>query len=153
MTDQRLEMATGWVKSRLGDDCRVLPLAGDASFRRYFRVLHDEKSYVLMDAPPEKEDTSPFLSVRAWLSSAGVRVPDLIAEDREQGFLLLQDFGDLTWASHLATASNPDDVVHDLFADAFNQLATLQRSTPPMTLPCFDVARMQRECDLYLDWY
>lgn len=153
VTDQRLEMAIRWVKGHLGDDCRVLPLAGDASFRRYFRVVQDERSYVLMDAPPEKEDVAPFLAVRAWLSSAEVRVPDLIAEDRQQGFLLLQDFGDLTWASHLAASTAPEQTVLDLFADALAQLTTLQRSIPPMTLPRFDIDRMQRECDLYLDWY
>ena len=153
MTDQRLELATAWVKSQLGDSCRVLSLAGDASFRRYFRVLLDGKSYVLMDAPPGKEDTSPFLAVRDWLSSAEVRVPDLIAKNREQGFLLLQDFGDLTWASQLTSASKSDAILDNLFADALNQLGILQRSTPPIRLPDFDVARMQRECDLYLDWY
>lgn len=153
MTDQRLEAGARWVKSRLGDDCQVQPLAGDASFRRYFRVIQPDRSYVLMDAPPEKEDVTPFLAVRDWLSEAHVRVPELIAEDRGEGFLLLEDFGDLTWASHLAASSAPGDAVVELFADARMQLSSLQRSTPVIALPRFDVARMQRECDLYLDWY
>jgi len=153
VTDQRLETGTQWVKSRLGDDCQVFPLAGDASFRRYFRVVQDDQSYVLMDAPPEKEDVGPFLAVREWLSSARVRVPELIYEDQVLGFLLLQDFGDLTWAVHIATSSTSEGALLNLFDDARQQLSSLQCSKPSMTLPCFDVARMQRECDLYLDWY
>lgn len=129
----------------------VEPLAGDASFRRYFRVLHQGRSYVLMDAPPDKEDTAPFLNVRAWLHAAGVRTPELVASNREAGFLLLEDFGDRTWAAHLAAGGE----CRPLFEDALQQLAMLQRAlTAAMpSLPLFDVARMQRECDLYLDWY
>ena len=153
MTDTRFDMGTRWVKSRLGDDCQVQSLAGDASFRRYFRVLQGEQTFVLMDAPPGKEDVGSFLATRNWLSGAHVRVPELIAEDQTQGFLLLQDFGDVTWASHLAASSAPNESVLNLFADARMQLSALQRSTPPPSLPSFDVERMQRECDLYLDWY
>lgn len=153
MTDLRLDLATRWVKSHLGDDCQIQTLTADASFRRYFRVVQKEQSYVLMDAPPEKEDVGPFLAVRDWLDEAHVRVPDLIAVDQAQGFLLLQDFGDMTWSTHLASSATPDNAALELFADARNQLSTLQRSTPSTALPRFDVVRMQRECDLYLDWY
>ena len=128
-------------------------LAGDASFRRYFRVVQGNNSFVLMDAPPGKEDTAPFLAVRSWLAAAGVRVPELVHEEPEQGFLLLEDFGDDTWALHLNSAKSAPPPLDALFADALEQLARLQASTPPDSLPLFDVARMQRECDLYLDWY
>ncbi len=153
MTDQRLETATRWVKSHVGDGCQVLPLAGDASFRRYFRVVQDNQSYVLMDAPPDKEDVGPFLAVREWLSGAHVRVPELVCKDQGLGFLLLQDFGDLTWALHVETACTSGATLPELFDDARGQLISLQCSTPSVVLPRFDVARMQRECDLYLDWY
>ena len=106
-----------------------------------------------MDAPPGKEDVSPFLTVRAWLMDAGLRVPELIHEDRDQGFLLLEDFGDRTWALHLTSEDQQPVRLDDLFEDALSQLTTLQASDPPTSLPLFDIARMQRECDLYLDWY
>lgn len=128
-------------------------LAGDASFRRYFRVFQGSGSFVLMDAPPGKEDVAPFLDVRGWLSAAGVRVPALIHEDRAQGFLLLEDFGDMTWALHLNSGETTEISLEALFEDALTQLRALQNSSPPVSLPLFDVARMQRECDLYLDWY
>lgn len=128
-------------------------LAGDASFRRYFRVWQGDVSYVLMDAPPGKEDVTPFLAVRSWFETTGIRVPALIHEDREQGFLLLEDFGDDTWALHLISDALESLPLDMLFNDALNQLNALQSSAPLNSLPLFDVPRMQRECDLYLDWY
>lgn len=153
MADQRLQQGAAWVKSVLGEECVVQPLAGDASFRRYFRVMRDSDHFVLMDAPPEKEDVSPFLSVRAWMMDAGLKVPELIHEDRNQGFLLLEDFGDRTWAVHLASGEPQRVRLDDLFNDALSQLTLLQASDPTDSLPLFDISRMQRECDLYLDWY
>ena len=153
MADQRLKLGSAWVKSVLGDESVVEPLAGDASFRRYFRVFSGSKCFVLMDAPPGKEDVTPFLTVRAWLMGAGLRVPELIHEDRDLGFLLLEDFGDRTWALHLTSKDHPSVGLNELFDDALSQLTLLQASTPPTLLPLFDIARMQRECDLYLEWY
>ncbi len=126
------------------------PLAGDASFRRYFRVRANGRTLVLMDAPPPMEDVRPFLRVRAWLEAIGVRAPALAAADEAAGFLLLEDFGDCTWAAHAAAGGGLDD----LFADAWRQLLLLQQGADSApALPRFDAARMHAECDLYLDWY
>ncbi len=138
-----------WVNGVLRRDCIMTPLAGDASFRRYFRVSDQEKTFVLMDAPPEKEDVIPFLDIRRWLEGAGVRVPHLVAEDRSRGFLLLEDFGDVTWAAYLEDHSDPST----LLEDAFRQLRRLQSRAPTFGLAVFDEMRMRVECDLYLDWY
>lgn len=138
-----------WLQAQLGDDFTVAPLAGDASFRCYFRVRRGDARYVLMDAPPQHEDVRPFLRVRAWLEDAGLRVSALYGSDIESGFLLLEDFGDITWAVHLAGGGD----VEPLFTDALEQLHGLQASSPGFELPLFDLARMQRECRLYLEWY
>ena len=138
-----------WVRSVLGKTAEIRPLAGDASFRCYYRITRDTDSFVLMDAPPEHEDVRPFLAVRDWFERAGLRVSRLEAENLQTGFLLLEDFGDETWAKHAASGAD----LSPLFADALRQLHLLQASVPGMDLPVFDVARMQRECDLYLDWY
>jgi N-acetylmuramate 1-kinase len=148
-TDIRRALAHDWAEQALGRTCTISPLAGDASFRRYFRLASEGHSYVLMDAPPEHEDVQPFLSVLGWMSSAGLRTPRLLAEDRAQGFLLLQDFDDVTWAEHLKQGGD----VAPLMRDALRQLNLLQAARPTGQLPVFDVARMRRECDLYLDWY
>jgi len=148
MADLRLQLAASWLEGVCEGAAEIAPLAGDASFRRYFRVHCAKEADVLMDAPPGKEDTTPFLQVRDWLEENGVRVPKLRAMDRAQGFLLLEDFGDVTWASHLQGGND----VELMLEDALQQLLQLQQSKPPQ-LPLFDVARMQRESDLYLDWY
>jgi aminoglycoside/choline kinase family phosphotransferase len=153
LTDHRQQQAGDWVRSLLGEESVLQMLAGDASFRRYFRVLRGSEHFVLMDAPPGKEDVSSFLMVQAWLMDAGLRVPKLIHEDRDQGFLLLEDFGDRSWALHLTSEDHQNISLNDLFEDALSQLTVLQSSDPPASLPPFDIARMQRECDLYLDWY
>ena len=147
--DPRLAQAEAWLPGVLAASAEVSKLAGDASFRRYFRVHAGGESYVLMDAPPTHEDVRPFLAVRGWFEQAGLRASRLIAADIEQGFLLLEDFGDVTWASFRVAGGN----MQPLFYDALRQLHMLQASDPGMTLPMFDVARMRRECDLYLDWY
>jgi len=149
MSDARLEKAKTWLTSIMAETFEIKPLSGDASFRRYFRVHLEQTSWVLMDAPPAKEDTTPFLNVLAWLEQAGLRVPHLQALDRKQGFLLLEDFGDVTWARHIEAGGD----TQALFTNALNQLHTLQISKPTVVLLNFDMARMQRECDLFLDWY
>ncbi len=147
--EQRAVARQQWLQQVLGDHVEIRPLAGDASFRCYFRVQHGQQHYVLMDAPPEHEDVSPFLAVRSWFERAGLRVSHLTAENRNLGFLLLEDFGDQSWASYCAAEGD----LTALFEDALRQLQLLQSSSPMMELPLFDLARMQSECDLYLDWY
>ncbi len=149
LPDSRSIDAHRWAKEIFHGDCTMRPLAGDASFRRYFRISHRGETFVLMDAPPEKEDVMPFLHIRRWLDAAGVRVPQLIAEDRPQGFLLLEDFGDVTWAVYLESHPDPSS----LLEDAFRQLGYLQSYAPDSSLAVFNEARMRTECDLYLDWY
>jgi len=152
--DSREAARQHWLQEVLGQDFTIAPLAGDASFRCYFRVTSlpgktGEKHYVLMDAPPEHEDIRPFLSVRSWFERAGLRVSALEAGNLQSGFLLLEDFGDETWATFRASGGE----ISPLFEDALRQLHLLQASDPKLTLPLFDVSRMRRECDLYLDWY
>src|SRR5690348_4789188 len=79
--------ASGW------EGAEILPLAGDASFRRYFRVVHGERSAVLMDAPPPHEDPRPFVAIAEWLVATGLTAPEILARDLDRGLLLLSDFG------------------------------------------------------------
>jgi hypothetical protein len=139
-----------WLAGILGEQIEVLPLAGDASSRSYFRVRAGDVSWVLMDDPQSGRKVQTFLDVRKWMAEAGLGVPGLMAADVEKGFVLLEDFGDMTWAAWLEDGNKPDA----LLEDAFRQLHLLQ-SRPPadISLPVFDMARIRRECDLYLDWY
>jgi N-acetylmuramate 1-kinase len=149
VADRRLVQARQWLARHLAETFSIGPLAGDASFRRYFRVRQGDRTWVLMDAPPGKEDVAPFLSVRQWMESAGLHVPPLVAADRQTGFLLLGDFGDETWAAALKRGM----ALAPMMDDALRQLHMLQDAGDAKDLPVFDPARMRRECDLYLDWY
>jgi aminoglycoside/choline kinase family phosphotransferase len=127
----------------------ILPLAGDASFRRYFRVVEDDRRAVLMDAPPEHEDCRPFLAVAEHLHRLGFAAPSIYAADTARGLVLLEDFGDARMAEVLA--ANPA-LEQPIYRDTVDLLAELHRH-PAGTLPPYDMAVMQREADLLVDWY
>lgn len=125
------------------------PASADASFRRYFRItLADGSTRIIMDAPPEHEDCRPFLKVAALFRDAGVHVPEVYAEDLEQGFLLLSDLGKSTYLNVLDAATAPK-----LYRDANIALINIQQASQPGLLPDYDRALLARELDLFPDWY
>ncbi len=127
----------------------VEPASADASFRRYFRVgLPDGSTRIVMDAPPEHEDCRPFLKVAALFRKAGVHVPEVYAEDLAQGFLLLSDLGHTTYLNVLNATTAPK-----LYHDANAALVDIQRASQPGVLPEYDHALLNRELDLFPDWY
>ena len=136
--------AAGW------GGAEVRPLAGDASFRRYFRVLDRGRQAVLMDAPPDAEDVRPFLRIADLLLQSGFSAPRLLAADIGQGFLLLEDFGDRLLGPVLADAPQLED---ETYRAAVHLLAELHRVAPPADLPPYDRAALLREVRLFPDWY
>ena len=127
----------------------LAPASTDASFRRYFRAtLPDGSTRIVMDAPPEHEDCRPFLKVAALLRDAGVHVPEVHAENLEQGFLLLSDLGHTTYLSALDAQS-----AAPLYREANRALVALQRASRPGVLPNYDRALLARELALFPDWY
>ena len=133
-------------------DVPVVPLAGDASFRRYYRLACDGSSAVLMDAPPPQEDIGPFVAVAALLREIGLSAPEVLAVDRDQGFLLLEDFGDDTYTRLLARGAD-EPALYTLAVDTLIALqrAAGQRGTPE--LPPYDIERLLGEAALLVDWY
>ena len=135
--------AAGW------EHAAIVPLAGDASFRRYFRVIDGARRAVLMDAPPPHEDPRPFIAIAEHLVGQGFAAPAILARDLEQGLVLIEDFGDLRVKEHL------DDVPADelgVYRKAVELLADLHR-TPAADLPPYDRAVYQREAGLLTEWY
>lgn len=130
----------------------IEPASADASFRRYFRVsLTDSgESRIVMDAPPGQEDCRPFIQVAELLRQAGLNAPSVLAQDLEQGFLLLTDLGTTTY---LAALQQDDASADTLFGDATDALVTWQLASRPGVLPPYDRALLQRELDLFPDWY
>jgi hypothetical protein len=124
------------------------PASADASFRRYFRVDAGDASLVAMDAPPEKEDSRPFIHVAGLLRDAGLNAPQVLEADLAQGFLLLTDLGTTTYLSALN-----DDNASTLFDDALDALVRWQVASRPGVLPPYDDALLRRELNLFPDWY
>ena len=89
------------------------PASADASFRRYLRMESaDARSFIIMDAPPDKEDCKPFVNVAALMHQAGLRVPDILAWDEPSGFMLLSDMGAHTMMAHIHAATPPEYLAH-----------------------------------------
>ena len=126
------------------------PLATDASFRRYFRLTDRDRRAVLMDAPPPQEDVRPYIQVAGLLRGHGLSAPEIYADDREQGLLMIEDFGDDTYTKLLAKG-------HDeaaLYALAIDTLVALQRAVAaPPDLPPYDEPALLTEAALLTDWY
>ncbi len=146
---QRIEALKRWLQDELAfRDYTLNPASADASFRRYFRVAHDGASFIVMDAPPDKEDSRPYIRVARMFYDVGLNVPEIIDDDLEQGFLLLSDLGSRLYLDAL-NAENVDR----LYGDALGALAILQACTQASgVLPAYDHALLMSEMTLFRDW-
>lgn len=130
-------------------DFTLMPLAGDASFRCYYRLLYNMKSYIVMDAPPEKETLHPFLTIGKILINQGVKTPEVFAFNLEKGFALLEDFGNELLLTAL-TQSNADI----LYKTAIQSLLHLQQcETDTLELSNFDKAHLLEGMALFPQWF
>lgn len=132
------------------EGAEILPLAGDASFRRYFRVVHGDRTAVLMDAPPQHEDVRPFVAVAEWLAQAGLTAPEILARDMERGLLLLGDFGDWRLREYLDDDSSRERELYELATDV---LVHLHGHEPMPGLPPHGLDQWLEELKLFTDWY
>ncbi len=127
----------------------IVPLAGDASFRRYFRVVDAERTAVLMDAPPPHEDPRPFVDIARWLHERGFAAPAIHALDLDKGLVLIEDFGDDRMRE--AIDAEPARAL-PLYRSAVDILIGLHRQ-PQSVLPPYDRAVLHREANLLTEWY
>src|SRR5262245_13265703 len=148
--DARRAAVERWLAAQLpGKRFSLSPASEDASFRRYFRAaLEDGDSFIVMDAPPDKEDCRPFIHVARLLREAGVHAPQVQAQDLAQGFLLLTDLGNRPYLPELDAKNAPR-----LFADATDALIKWQSATRRGELPPYDEALLRRELNLFPEWY
>jgi len=148
---ERLQRLTTWTREVLPAPLISLePASADASFRRYFRAVTASASYVVMDAPPQHEDCRPWLHVARLLRAAGVNAPEVLAENLEEGFLLISDLGHTTYLSALhADAALADP----LYRDANASLIKIQLASRAGVLPDYDAALLMREMRLFPEWY
>ncbi|WXL27926.1 phosphotransferase [Ectopseudomonas mendocina] len=157
--DVRLKLIENWLQERLPqlfpDQCpqalagaSLTSASSDASFRRYFRWQHEQSSLIVMDAPPPQENCRPFVNVAELLAGAGLNVPQILAQDLERGFLLLNDLGRQTYLD-VINSENADE----LFEDAIQALLALQQLPMTSALPIYDDALLRRELQLFPEWY
>ena len=125
--------------------------SADASFRRYFRIDSEQGSRIIMDAPPELEDCAPFVKVAHLMQQAGVAVPEVLAWDRQQGFLLLSDLGQQTMLQVMDRERPQANLGR--YLQAIDALIAWQTASRPAVLPPYDEALLQRELALFPDWY
>lgn len=130
-------------------DALIEPVAGDASFRRYFRVRDGDRAAILMDAPPPHEDPRPFIDMARWLGERGFRAPTIHAEDLSRGLVLIEDFGDVRMRETVDAEPAREDA---LYAEAIDLLVAL-RAHPAAAVAPYDRATCQREAGLLTEWY
>ena len=155
MTNSRLNTLRNWLKGLEAswqlDLPTLAPASADASFRRYFRIQSQNPNFgtfIVMDAPPQHEPLDTFIKVDLLLSEAGLNVPKILEKDLDQGFLLIGDLGNKTYLSELN-----DDTANQLYKDATHALVQMQLASKPDVLPNYDEALLQRELDLFPEWY
>lgn len=155
LTDKRLVELTEWLKNTFGqDELNISVASADASFRRYFRVQTPNnpagKSWVVMDAPPDKEDCQLFVDISTAFRDVNVNVPEVYAQDIKRGFLVLTDFGNTCYLDKLN-----ENTADKLYGDAMDVLVNLQLNEKPknITLPRYDDALLTKEMMLLPEWF
>ncbi|MCW8888976.1 MAG: phosphotransferase [Gammaproteobacteria bacterium] len=147
----RLKLINDWLTDSVGlPPFKIEPASEDASFRRYFRVTPEEsgaQSLIVMDAPPDKEPLEPFSTIAEQLFKIGLNVPEILARNVEEGFLLLGDLGSIAYLDQLNAES-----VDRLYGDALGALAVLQ-TCGPTDLPLYDRGLLLSEMGLFRDWF
>ena len=153
MNPDRHRALLAFVRRALADETLVLePASADASFRSYWRARPagspSGRSWIAMDAPPGKEDLGPWLDVARRLGAAGLNAPEVHAEDREHGFVLMSDLGTRTYLAELTDAT-----VDAMYGDALDALHAMQARVPAGDLPAYDAARLTAELELFPEWF
>ena len=148
-TDARAAARLAFARAASGDAHATMEVASaDASARSYWRVRSKHGSAIVMDAPPGSGDLDAWLDVDTRLRSAGLNAPEVLAEDRERGFLLISDLGTRSYLAELNDAS-----ADTLYADAMDALLAMQTRVDPHGLPHFDEPFVVRELELLPTWF
>ena len=145
--DKRFENIKYWISSELNiSNYQLEPASADASFRRYFRLVSDAGSWVIMDAPPEKENCQPFMKVAKLIEAVGVQAPHIYNVNEKQGFMQLSDLGTVAYLDKLKW-QNADP----LYTDAIRAIVKMQ--SIQADLPEYNSDLLHSEMNLFKDWY
>ena len=147
MSSARYQQLISWLDDNKFDKDSLTTLSEDASFRQYFRITKNDKSYAVMDCPPEKEDLISFLSITSKLQQAKLNVPEIYESDEENGFLVMTDLGDYLYSKKLN-----DETVYCLYTDALEAIVKMQTKVDCSDLKEFD-SIYQEENNLFIEWF
>ncbi len=155
-TVSRQQMIPHFLARCQKDKAEISPLAGDASFRRYYRILHEGRSYMLMDAPPEKESIDPFIRIARFLEHAGYSAPSLVEVDSVSGFILMEDLGDALFAQVMQAQPEKETMLYTKAVDMLGHWHNDKRfyaDSAQLHLPAFSHDKIIEELRLFVDWY
>ena len=148
MNEKRLALLTEWAKKLYSSSIEIEKASSDASFRSYYRILSNNDTKIIMDAPPEKEPLSPFLDITKRLSKANINVPEIFELDEDLGFILMSDLGKTKYLDKLN-----DETVYCLYTDAMDTIHKMQTEVDTSNLKNFDSKELTTEMDLFKDWF
>ncbi|MBX7146622.1 MAG: phosphotransferase [Alphaproteobacteria bacterium] len=150
--ENRKDIIQEFLNQQKWGDAHRLPLAGDASFRRYERLIQNNKTVILMDAPPPKENIKSFLNIGKILNDIKLSAPEIYAYDELNGLILLEDLGDNTYTVLLQKGYSEKEL-YELAGDVLIEIRQRIQSDHLNLIPKFDVSRALREVQVFLDWY
>jgi aminoglycoside/choline kinase family phosphotransferase len=153
--ENREKLIHEFIKKNNLENTKRFKLSSDASFRRYERLVGDERSIMLMDAPPQNENIESFINIDNYLLRRGLSAPEIYDVDVENGLMLLEDFGNDSFTNILSGKSDvsKDFTEIELYEAAIDVLIQLDRSTLPQQTPDYDGDLLMKECMLLTDWY
>ena len=144
----RIEIIENWLKSQLNQYFKMVPASADASFRRYFRITSDNKTYILMDAPPNLERIDHFINITHKLINAEINAPKIISFDAKLGFILMTDFGSQTFLDMLDNSN-----AYKLYTKATHSLLKIQTKVDTKGLIDYSGNLLISEMSLFTEWY
>ena len=150
VVDNRRALLTDWLQSETSFKDGELSIASaDASFRRYFRLKHKGKSYIIMDAPPDMEASLPFVQIGEWMKESGINVPQIHQYDLDLGFMVLSDFGDFHFQDALENKDR-ESLYKLATSEIVNFQSTLLNSED--NLPTFCPIWQEKELEIFREW-
>ena len=144
----RIEIIENWLKTQLNQGFEMQPASSDASFRRYFRIISNNKTYILMDAPPDLERIDHFINITNKLAIVEINSPKIISLSIELGLILMTDFGSQTFLDVL-----DDDNSHELYFKAIHSLLKIQTKVDTQGLQNYSEKLLVDEMSLFPEWY
>lgn len=132
------------------DKFTIVQIPGDASTRRYYRLITQDKAYILMDSSDDILSVIKFCNICDLLRGHNYSAPEIYFRDTERGFLLLEDFGDNQCTKYLQKLPREEKRIYE---DCIDFLTDLHKVKIPANINEYSVEKLQSELDIFKEWY